>query len=152
MSSIFDPSAYLDAAIDQVQERRIPLPIGDYTAIVGEVTVRSWSSDKNGEHKEGIVFDLPLLIDIPFDVQEKVGYKTLTLKDGIMPDLLAGGALDLSPGKSGKLRLYREALDMNKVGEVFRPRAMQGRTIKVRIKHEDYEGWPQERVQTVSKI
>ena len=48
--------------------------------------------------------------------------------------LTAGqGTLDTAPGKNRRLRIYREACDMNKAGDVFSPRKLQGQLIKVKI-------------------
>lgn len=151
MSSAFDPQVLLSATTEQASERRAPLPVGEYTATIGEITARQWNS-RDGT-KSGVALDIPLLIEVPAEVQADLGLNsTLTFKDGIMLDLTETGGIDYSKGKNGRLRLYRDALDMNKAGEPFAPTLMQGRYIKVRISHEDYEGWPRERVGTVSQI
>lgn len=155
----FDPNAYLDLPIDVPLEKRPPLPVGDYVATVKDLTARQWQSkDKynaDGSLKSGIAYDVQLELQIPEAVRVVSGLtqETLTLKDGIMVDMLpGGGGIDTAPGKNGQLRRYREALDMNKAGESFRPRAMVGRLIKVRVKHELYQDAIQERVDSVSKI
>jgi hypothetical protein len=151
MTSAFDPQILLSATTEEVLERRAPLPVGDYTATVGEVTARQWNS-RDGS-KSGMALDVPLIIEVPAEVQADLGLNpTLTFKDSIMLDLTETGGIDYSKGKNGRLRLYRDALDMNKKGESFSPMLMTGRYLKVKIGHEDYEGWPRERVGSVSQV
>lgn len=158
MQMNFDPNAFLDLAIDTPFERRNPLPAGDYPATIREVGVRQWQSkdkyDDSGNLKSGIVYDVALTLHIPLDVKERLKYTTdeLQLKDSIMVDLNAQGGLDTAPGRNGSMRRYREALDMNKPGTAFRPREMAGRMVLVRVKHEEYLGNIQERVDGVAKM
>lgn len=136
--SMFDAQSFLDAQIDTALEKRDPLPTTrEYRAVIGELTSRNWQS-KDGA-KEGVAFDVPLAIDVPVDLQEAGGLPpTLNLRDGIMLDLTPAGAIDTAKGKNGKLRMYRDALDMNQPGVPFNPRSMTGRVVLVRIKHEEY--------------
>lgn len=149
--SQFDPQVLLQATTEVVSERRPPLPVGEYTATIGEITVRQWSS-KDGT-KSGHALDVPLIIEVPAEVQAELGLNpTLTVKDSLMLDLTETGGIDYARGKNGKLRTYREALDMNKAGEPFAPGMMQGRYVKLRIKHEEYEGNIQERPAGVAAL
>lgn len=158
MQMQFDPNAFLDLPIEEAFERRAPLPAKDYVAVVKEVTVRQWQSkDKyndDGTLKSGIAYDVTLSLQIPEDLRTSLGYDrdSFDIKDGIMVDLNAQGGLDTAKGKNGQMRAYREALDMNKAGEVFRPRSMAGRMLLVRVKHEEYNGNIQERVGGVAKL
>ncbi len=90
---------------------------------------------------------------MPPATQSQLGLtqSTLTLTDGIMLDITDQGTLDTGPGKNGNLRRYRDALDMNKPGETFRARAMQGRPIRVKITHEIYLGEAVERIDGVAR-
>ena len=157
----FDPNAFLDMPVDQTFERRPPLPVKDYTAQISEVVARQWQSQNkynaDGTPKAGIAYDVSLVIQIPLDVKDQLGLKTdtLTLKDSIMLDLNDQGGLDSAPGANRQLRMYREALDMNKPGVTFRAREMVGRMLLVRIRHEEYplgSGNMQEKPAAVSKL
>jgi hypothetical protein len=141
MSSIFDPNALLDATLDQPTEKRPPLPVGDYTAIIGEVSAATWQSSKDAG-KSGVKWNVPLTVQIPAEVKEslQLSVDTITLTDSIMLDLTPQGAIDNSIGKNSRLRLYREALDMNKPGDSFSARRMQGQVILIRIEHREYQG------------
>lgn len=151
MTSAFDPQILLQATTEVASERRAPLPVNEYTATVGEITVRQWSS-KDGS-KSGHALDVPVILEVPAELQAEHGLPpTLTVKDSIMLDLTETGGIDYGKGKNGRLRMYREALDMNKAGEPFSPGMMQGRYLKVRIKHEEYEGNIQERVAGMAQL
>lgn len=151
MTSAFDPQILLQATTEVASERRAPLPVDEYTATVGEITVRSWSS-RDGS-KSGLALDVPVIVEVPAELQADHGLPpTLTVKDSIMLDLTETGGIDYGKGKNGRLRMYREALDMNKAGEPFAPGMMQGRYLKVRVKHEEYEGNIQERVAGLAQL
>ena len=151
----FDPVQFLDAEISTPLVRRPPLPIGDYLAVIGEVKAEVWTGKPGGkaEGKSGMKYVVPLSIDVPQEVQTALGLNqaTLTLTDGIMLDLNEGGTIDTGPGKNGGLRRYRDALDMNKPGENFSARKMQGRPIRVKITHELYNGDAVERIDGVAR-
>ncbi len=145
--SMFNPDTFLDATIEAPTEKRPPLPAGDYTAVIGEVKSRAWQGKKDPT-KSGIAWDIPLTLEIPADVQTQLGLTqpTITLTDSIMLDLTDAGTIDNSPGKNRGLRNYREALDMNKAGDVFSARKMTGQAVRVKVKHELYEDQIMERV------
>lgn len=149
--SQFSPDTFLDMNLDAPLERREPLPVDDYTAVIGDVKARTWQS-KDGS-KSGIAWDVPLTIDVPAELQEKHGLPaTLNMKDSIMLDLTDNGNIDTSKGKNNRLRMYREACDLNKVGESFNARKMTGAVIKVHINHELYQEQIMERVGQVGKL
>ena len=151
LPSSFDPALFLDVTMDAPTEKRDPLPIGDYTAVIGEVTSRAWQG-KADPTKSGIALDVPLTLDVPAEIQASLGLgSTLNLKDSIMLDLTDSGMIDNSKGKNRQLRNYREALDMNKPGDVFSPRKMQGQVITVKVTHEIYQDAPVERISGVTK-
>jgi len=60
--------------------------------------------------------------------------------------------IDWSVGKNNRLRRLREALGMNVPGQTFSMRAMQGRMVRVKIKHVPYEGDILDDIDSVSKV
>ena len=138
-TSTFDPSMFLDMEMDAPLEKRPPLPIGDYTAVIGEVTATTWQGKKDPS-KSGIKWDFPITIDVPLDVQNSLGIEmpTLQLKDGIMLETTPQGGIDMGLGKNRQLRNYREAVDLNKPGDKFSARALVGKVVKVKLIHEPY--------------
>lgn len=135
----FSVENFLDQETDQPLLRRPPLPVQDYIGIIGEVVTRPWVA-KDDPTKSGYAVDFPIVLDIPADIVEQLGLSSnqITLKGGVMLDLTADGSIDWSQGKNAATRRYREALDMNKPGDKFSFRAMQGRPIRVKIKHREY--------------
>lgn len=157
-ASLFDPQSFMDATIDAPTVRRPPLPIENpatpdhlYLAVIGEPKPRTWQG-KADPSKSGVAFDVPLLIDVPQQLQESHKLPPqVTLSDSIMLDLTDQGAIDNAPGKNRRLRVYRDATDLNKPGDVFSFRKLQGRIVKVKIDHELYQGDIMDRVGTVLK-
>jgi hypothetical protein len=159
MSSFnFDPAAFLDIQVNETFERRPPLPVKDYPAIIQDLQARQWTSkDKyndDGTPKQGIAYDVTLSLQIPLDVKEELGLTKddFTMKDSIMLDLNAQNGLATEAGSNRQLRAYREALGMNVKGQPFSPRSMVGRMLLVRIKHEEWQGAIQERVAGVARL
>jgi hypothetical protein len=136
MTSQFDPESYLDATLESPSEKRPPLPTGrTYDAVLGEPVARSWTS-KDGT-SSGVALDIPAVIAVPEDIQPTVGGLTkLTVKGGCMLDLDDNGKIDETPGRNGKLRMYREATGQNNKGQAFTPRMLAGHNVKVSINHE----------------
>ena len=151
--SQFDPQVFLDATISEPSVKRPPLPaMSDFIGIIGEVKARAWQGKKDPT-QSGIAMDVPVEIDLSAypEVMKTLGIPKVTLNDSIMLDLTEGGTIDNAPGKNGKLRRYREALNMNKPGDTFSFRAMQGRPVLVKIKHRTYEGDIYDEVDSVAK-
>ncbi len=136
--SQFDPSTFLDATIDAPMTKRKTLPEGDYLAQIGDIEARAWQGKKDPT-KSGMAYDVPLTLQIPMELQEELGYSELKLSDSIMLDLTPQGTIDIGPGRNGRLRMYREALDLNKPGTKFSARMMSGQLVKVSVKHELYD-------------
>ena len=141
--SQFDPSVFLDATISELSIRRPPLPIGtEIVGVIGEPKVRS-GQQKADPSKTWTTVDLPIEIDLNSRPELKAvvgGIDKLVIMDGVMLDITPAGTIDQAPGKNGKMRKYREATGLNQPGVNFSFRMLQGRMIKVRIKHRMYEG------------
>lgn len=154
MTSAFDPNVFLDAQTTEVNEKRPPLPAenpatedGLYLAVIGEIKTASGQIEKGERAGQPWVSMLvPLRIQVPSEVQALGISPELTLTDRVFLDLTPQGALDNSKGKNRQQRVYREACDMNKPGEPFAWRMLQGRTVKVKLTHELYDGNIQERI------
>lgn len=161
-ASIFNPEAFLDATTTEVSVKRPPLPAQrDFQAMITEIKTRTWQGKKDPT-KGGIVADVKLEFDLSAypDVQALLGgLDKVTITDGIMLDLTEQGNIDYAPGKNGKLRLYRDATGLNKGGEAFSLRMLQGRMVRARIKHVPSEnigpdGKPEmyDNIETVAKL
>lgn len=151
--SAFNPETYLDSTISEPSIRRPPLPAArDFIGVIGEIKSRAWQK-KDDPTKSGIAVDVPIEFDLSGfpELVAQIGTSKVTLTDGIFLDLNSSGAIDNSPGKNSKLRRYREALDMNKPGDSFSFRMMQGRMIRAKIKHETFEGDILDKIDSIAK-
>ncbi len=137
MSSIFNPDSFLDSTTTDALTRRPPIPAGtELLGIIGEPKPRQ-SQGKKDPTATFTFLDLPVEFDLTQNPQVRahVGQDKVTLTYGFMVDITASGALDTAPGKNGRLRQLREALDMNKPGQTFNPRMLQGRQARFKISH-----------------
>ena len=135
--SNFDPASFLDATTTEALTRRPPIQAGiELVGIIGEPKPRQ-SQGKKDPTATFTFLDLPVEIDLTQNpaVAAAIGQAKVTLTYGFMIDITASGALDTSPGKNGRLRQLRDALGMNKPGEAFSIRNLQGRQIRVKIGH-----------------
>lgn len=132
--SQFDPEAFLDATLDAPLTKRPPVMPGSYTATIGEVKSRPWAS-RDGT-KSGMAYDVPLEVQLDAAEAERVGQPSVIITDSVMLDLTVDGAIDVAPGKNRKLRAYREATGLNNPGDKFSARMLQGRSVKVIVKHD----------------
>ena len=151
--SMFDPAVFLDAQVSEVNESLPPLPVenpaspdGCYTAVIGEVKSESGTigkGDRAGQPWLSMV--VPLRLQIPEQLQTGLGYPAeYTLTDRVFIDLTPQNTIDNSKGKNRRQKEYRDALDLNKPGDVWSWRKATGQPIKVKAVQEMYEG----RVQT----
>lgn len=155
--SAFDPNVFLDAQQTEVNEKRPPLPTenpedenGLYLAVIGEIKADSGTIGK-GERvgQPWVSMVIPLRVQVPAAVQALGLPPELTLIDRAFLDLTPNGSIDNSKGKNRQQRAYRDATGTNVPGEAFAWRMLQGRTVKVKIAHEMYEGAIQEKVAMV---
>lgn len=157
-ASQFDPASFLEATTTEAGTRRPPLPVenpassdGLYIGIIGEPKIRTWTGKKDPT-QSGIACDLPIKIEVPQQLQDQMKLQpNVTLTDGFIVDLTAGGTIDWSPGKNRRATIFREATGTNKVGEPFAFKMFAGKVVKVKIDHEMYEGDILDKVKTVLK-
>lgn len=159
----FDPQNFLDAQQTEVNTKRPPLPVenpastdGFYTAIIGEIKSEAGTVEKGERQgKPWLAFLVPLTIEVPQQVQASLGVSlpkgTITLTDRVFIDLTDQNTIDNSPGRNRRQRQYRDALDLNKPGDVWSWRTAQGRPVKVKIQQEMYQGEVQERIGVLAK-
>lgn len=157
MTSVFDPNVFLDAQQTEVNEKRPPLPTENpdsedacYTAVIGEIKADSGTigkGDRMGQPWLSMV--VPLRIQVPAAVQGLGLPPELTITDRVFLDLTPQGSIDNGKGKNRQQRAYREACDMNKPGEPFAWRMLQGKVVKVKVAHEMYQDAIQERIAAV---
>ena len=141
--SAFDVDSFLDAQTTEAASKRPPLPAGmEYTGTIGEPVTRS--GEKEG--KPWAAMDFPIQLTLPEG-------ETVSLKYGTFIDVTDDGkSLDWSPGRNSGLRRLREATGLNEKGKTFSPRMLQGRQVRVKIKHRLYEGEVFDEIGAVAKV
>lgn len=159
MTSAFDPNVFLDAQQTEVNEKRPPIPAdnpaspdGLYTAVIGEIGTKSGTIGK-GERtgQPWVAMSVPLKLQLPPEVQALGLPPEFQITDQCFLDLTPQGGLDNGKGKNRQQRAYREACDLNKPGDVFAWRMLQGKIVKVKLSHEIYNDAIQERVAAVTR-
>jgi hypothetical protein len=131
---MFDPSQFLDMQVEGSNDTKlIPVPAGEFTAISEKVECRTWTSKKDPS-KSGVTLEVHWLID-DNSVKEMLGRDKVSVRQGIMLDLLDSGGLDMGKGKNVGLGRLREALNMNSPGEPFSFSMIPGRMAKIKVDH-----------------
>ena len=156
-TSSFDPSVFLDAQVNEANEKRPPLPTenpentnGLYQAVIGEIKTDSGTIGKGDRiGQPWISMLIPLRIQVPSSVQGLGIPPEITLTDRAFLDLNAQGGLDNSKGKNRRQKDYRDATGTNVAGVPWAWRQLQGKMVQVKINHELYQDQIQERVGNV---
>jgi len=145
-ASVFDPSVFLDAQTNEVNEKRANIPVdnpdstdGLYVAVIGEIKTDSGTIGK-GERtgQPWISMIIPLKLQFGSAVQAMGLPAEFQLTDRAFLDITPQGGLDNSKGKNNQQRKYREAAGLNKPGEPFAWRMLTGKVVKVKVAHEFY--------------
>lgn len=144
MSQMFDANAFMQATFEGTNDTvRIPIPAEEYDCLAEKVDLTTWAS-KDGS-KNGL--KLVVLWEVMSDeVREVTGRAKNVLRHDIMLDLTEDGRLDMSKGQNIQLGRLREAVGLNRPGEPFSFPMIQGRTARVKVKHEMYENEIQAKV------
>lgn len=130
---MFDAQSFLDMSIDAALDTKaVPVPVGEYVAILEKVDARQWQS-KDGT-KSGVTLDLTWMLDDQA-VKEALGRDKVTCRQGIMLDLTDTGGLDIGKGRNIGLGKLRAALNLNQVGVPFAFTMLNGRAAKVKVEH-----------------
>lgn len=132
--SVFNPDTFLDQQFTEANSTQmVPVPVGEYTAVIKDVKARQWQSKKDPSIA-GLTLDITWDVDSP-EVRELLGRETVTVKQGIMLDLTDSGGLDFGKGRNVGLGRLREALDLNTPGQAFSFAQLPGRVAKISVSH-----------------
>lgn len=131
---MFSPEQFLDMQVTESNDTKVvPVPVGEYMAVVKEVKIRPWQS-KSDPSKAGIALDLQWSID-DAGVKQLLGRDEVNCKQGVMLDLTEAGGLDMGKGKNISLGRLREATGLNTPGQPFSVTMLTGRVAKVKVEH-----------------
>lgn len=132
--SMFSPDQFLDMQVTESNDTKlVPIPVGEYIAVVSEVKARPWTS-KSDPSKSGIALDVQWDID-DAGVKQLLGRDKVTVKQGVMLDMTESGGLDMGKGKNVGLGRLREACGLNQPGQPFSATMLTGRVAKVKVEH-----------------
>lgn len=132
--TMFSPEQFLDMQVTESNDTKvIPVPAGEYLAVVKEVKIRPWQS-KADPSKAGIALDLQWSID-DAGVKTLLGRDEVNVKQGVMLDLTDAGGLDMGKGRNISLGRLREACGLNQPGQPFSVTMLTGRVAKVKVEH-----------------
>lgn len=131
---MFDPNQFLDMQTTEANDTKVvPVPVGEYAAIVEKVEARSWTSKKDPT-KSGVALDILWSVEDP-GVKALLERDKVTVKQGLMLDITETGGLDMGKGKNVGLGRVREATGLNAPGSPFGPSMLTGRMAKITVKH-----------------
>lgn len=132
--NMFSPDQFLDMQVTESNDTKlVPIPVGEYVAVVSEVKARPWTS-KSDPSKSGIALDVQWDID-DAGVKQLLGRDKVTVKQGVMLDMTESGGLDMGKGKNVGLGRLREACGLNQPGQPFSATMLTGRVAKVKVEH-----------------
>ena len=132
--TMFSPEQFLDMQVTESNDTKIvPVPTGEYLAVVSEVKIRPWQS-KSDPSKAGVALDLQWELD-DAGVKTLLGRDKVTVKQGVMLDLTDAGGMDMGKGRNIGLGRLREACGLNTPGQPFSVTMLTGRMAKVKVEH-----------------
>jgi hypothetical protein len=155
----FDPNSFLDLQVVGSNDTKlVPIPIGEYPAVTGDVEIVPWQS-KDDSTKSGLKAVIQLHIDssattpLGDTVQGATGRDKNIVRYEAMLDLLPDGkGLDMGKGKNVTLGRLREAINLNDPNTPFSFRQIPGRPLKVMVSHREYKGDLFAEVKAVTKL
>ena len=131
---MFNPDQFLDMQVTESNDTKvIPVPVGEYIAVISEVKCRQWQSKKDPS-VSGLALDLIWDID-DSAVKELLGRDKVTVKQGCMLDITDSGGLAMGKGRNVGLGRLREATGLNTPGQPFSFSMLNGRLAKVSVSH-----------------
>lgn len=144
----FNPEEYLSASFeDPTDTKRIPCPVGEYTATAGKPQVRGWETEKNGG-SAGVSYDVPWTIDDE-DAKAATGRDKVVVFQSFMFSFYPGTTeIDKEKAKTDiRFGKFREAIGLNDTE--FSWLMVEGRFAKVKVEHELYKGDVKDKVSGV---
>lgn len=131
---MFSPEQFLEAQVTEANDTKlIPIPVGEYTAIAGDVKIATWAK-KDDPSVSGLKLQVVWELDSP-ELKEMLGRDKVTVRQDIMLDMTESGGLDMGKGKNVNLGRLREATNLNIPGQPFAFSMVSGRMAKVSVKH-----------------
>jgi hypothetical protein len=129
--------------------------VGEYQGVLGTPEFRQTEGKKETNLGQKYTWlDIPVTIDLTQypDLLASIGVNQVVLRYSGRVDVSATGGIDYGKGKSPGFRQIREATGLNFDGQPFSPSMLQGRVVRVKIKHEPYQGELIDNIDSVAKV
>lgn len=121
-SSPFDADAFMNNAEEGANDTvYIPVPTGQYPAVIEKVDVRKTTTAKGTFHNLDVTWDIQ-----SDDVRTALGREKVTVRGGIFLELNPQGKIDKSPGKNVPLGKLRKAVGQNDPSIAWAPGMLVG--------------------------
>jgi hypothetical protein len=133
--SIFDPTSFMDMQLtDANSTQAVPVPAGEYVAIIDKIEPRQWTS-KADPSKSGVALDVTWSVDDEA-VKQFLERDKVTVRQGLMLDMNdEGSGLDMGKGKNVSLGRLRDAVGKNQPGVPFAFSQLVGQPARIIVAH-----------------
>ncbi len=136
---MFDEQSFLNSQTQSATStKRIPIPVGTYSAVITEVKVRPNVAGKKDPTKSYNFLDYVLDLVLTPEAQAVMETTEATIRRSysIIVELNESGtALATGKGKNVALGKFREALGQNEDGKPWSPRTPVGKMVKAVVTH-----------------
>lgn len=134
-ASNFDAASFLASTVTDANDTKVvPVPVGEYVAVIEKVDIRPWTS-RDGQ-KSGLALDVIHAIDDSTGaLKTLLGRDKITVKQGLMLDTTEQGGLDMGKGRNVSLGKLREATGLNVAGQPFSFLNLVGHVVKINVSH-----------------
>lgn len=136
----FNPELFMQSTIEQTLDtKRELVPEGDYSGTISKLEPQGGTiskGDRAGEPWGAI--KIHVTMDLPSDVAERIGRAKKTVNTMVFLDLNEQGGLAVGKGKNVDLGKWFDAAGINQLSNK-NPAMLEGRDVKVRIKHAESE-------------
>lgn len=144
MSSLFDPSTFLDVEVTgEMETKRVPFPIGRYNFQITKISVKEGTieeGDRKGDKWRAFELTCTALAGqkdpLTGETLEKLtGNDTPSSRYSGYLDINSSGALELGPGRNIDLGRIRAATGLNSPTMPFKIKMLQGQVFNGEIYH-----------------
>lgn len=136
---MFDEQSFLTSTISEsFDTKRIPIPAGDYIAVIKEIKPRINVQGKKDPSKFYSFLDYELEIQLTADAQAQMATDQSSIKRSYSVSIEfdeSGTRLASGKGKNVPLGKFREALGQNDSGKPWSPRDPIGKMITAKVTH-----------------
>lgn len=148
---MFDPTTFLNDTVTGANDTKyIPVPQGEYPAVIKTVAARQFPS-KNDPETVYTAVDVTYEIDDE-GVKTATGLDAPTVRQSVFIDLTPNGKIDQSKGKNIALGKLREALGVNDPNKPFSFSDLVGRAAIVSVEHTPNDKSPGDVYANVTKV